>query len=165
MGAILSLLAWTVVWTIGPKKCIIFIAGIFKAIESLKAGNSEDAVKIFTENTMIFTDSIQSPAADPSDSDQSFYSKLLKTLSLRGDNSISGNNSAGASVKKLRVLYKEAQYNLGGCITKGKASRWITVKAILAPNLLSKVMQGRSIILVGCITKGRGVQQDYRTGY
>ena len=53
-----------------------------KAKASFKAGNTE-------------TDSIPNPAADPSDSDQSFDSKL------REDNSIPTDNSAGANVKDI----------------------------------------------------------------
>ena len=62
---------------------------------------------------------IEDLAADPSDSDKSLYSKL------REDNSISRNNSAGASVeditKSAKKGDKEAQYHLGLMYVNGES--------------------------------------------
>ena len=150
-GAILSLLVLIVVLMvvliIGLRRCIALLTLFLKVKASLKEGNTEKILK----DMKIFSDSIQSPAADPSDSDQSFYiklpeplslaqrieifcNKLRKTFSLRGDNSISGNNSAGASVeditKSAKKDDKEVQYNLGLMCYKGKGAPQDYEKAI-----------------------------------
>ena len=156
IGALLFMLAWTAVWTIGLRKLVTLMIGSLKVIAS---SNPKEAVKNIEET-------IQSLAADPSNSDQSLYSKLPETLSLRGDNSISGNNSADASVEDIIKSAKKrdagAQYNLGLMYYYGrgvpqnyeKAIDWFTKSAeqdnAWAQNNLGLMYDN-----------GRGAPQDY----
>ena len=158
IGAIMSIFIWTVVWIIGPKECIIFITGLFKAIASMKAGKHEDVLKDMN-------DTIQSLTIDLSYSDQSFDSKLPETLSPHGDNSISGNNAASANVenitKSAKKGDKEAQHHLGWMYAEGKGVQQDYEKAI--EWFTKSAEQGNAVAqhnLGVMYFNGRGVPQD-----
>ena len=158
-GAIMSIFIWTVIWIIGPEKCIISITALIQAIKSMIAGDYKPAIS--------FLDTILSQKEDSSYSDQSFDSKPHQNLSLRGDNSIWENNFAGANVEDITKNAKkgnvDAQYDLGVMYYEGikvpkeieKAVDWFTRSAEQGDK--------EAQYTLGVIYyQGKSIQQDYQ---
>ena len=171
-GAILSMLIWTAVWIIGLRQFVRLIIYILKLHALLKEGKTDKFLK-----------DLNILGADPSDSDQSFYSKLpetlslaqrikifcnklRKTFSLRGDNSISGNNSAGARVEDITKSAKKgdarAQFSLGWMYAEGKDTPQDDKQAVHWYTKSAEQGSAWAQYNLGLMyDNGRGVPQDY----
>ena len=155
-GAILSLFAWMVVWTIGPSESMIFIARICKAIASLKAGEPKPAI-----------DLLPSQGAYSFGSNQSFNNKYPDLPSLPEDNLISKNNSVDANVenitKSAKKGDKEAQFSLGLMYAERKGTPQDDKQAVHWYTKSAKQDDARAQNELGLMyNNGRGVPQDYK---